>query len=94
MKLRFVAILAGIVVFGAGWGALRHSSIGAAFAQSVRPAPQFVETPTPPIDPSVPEAEAKLIRDLQGRVAALERRVQELDNGSRPHFTPLTDNSR
>jgi hypothetical protein len=39
-------------------------------------------------------AEAMLIQDLQLRVAALERRVTELDNASRPHVTPLTENLR
>ena len=94
MKLRIVAILGGLVVFGTGWGTLRHNTFGTALAQSSHLGldTPFVETPSPPIDPSVPEAQAKLIRDLQQRVTALERRVQELDKGSRPHFTPLTEN--
>lgn len=101
MKLRIVTVLVGLAVLAAGWGLLRHSTAGVVFAQDRLNQPLLVPqgaatapiAEPAPIDPSVPPAEAKLIRDLQLRVATLERQVQEL-RSNKPHFTPLSGTSK
>jgi len=101
MRLRIVIVLVGLAALVVGWGTLRHSS-GVVFAQDrnqpllVLPPGEPARVPVPEpaaIDPSVPAAEARLIRDLQLRVATLERQVQEL-RSNKPHFTPLGGTSK
>jgi hypothetical protein len=101
MRLRIVAVLVGLMALVAGWGTLRHSTTDVVFAQDRdQPllVPQGAATRVPiaepaPIDPSVPAAEAKLIRDLQLRVAMLERQVRDLQS-NKAHLSPLSGTSR
>jgi hypothetical protein len=83
MKLRIVTVLVALVAF-------------VALAQYPRPQRRSLNPPIieAPIDPSVPAAEAKLIRDLQLRAAALERRVQELEDVTKPRVAPVSQISK
>jgi hypothetical protein len=101
MSLRIIVVLVGFAAFVAGWGTLHRSTADVVFAQD-RSQPLLTPQGTPsrvpiaepaPIDPSVPAAEAKLIRDLQLRVATLERQVQEL-RSNKPHLAPLSGNPK
>jgi hypothetical protein len=101
MKLGMLVVLVALMAVVAGWGTLRHGSAGVVFAQDrdlPLLVPQGAATRAPiaepaPIDPSVPAVEARLIRDLQLRVALLERQVRDLQS-SKAHFSPLSGTSK